>query len=83
MQMLDFSYDAEHDILTVEGLQYTGELFRSWSAHGLPLFAIFRLINRENTCITLERLDRPEAWSTPVVDFKDIPEEYIQKGEIK
>ena len=31
MAELDYSYDSDRDVLTVEGLRITGELFRTWA----------------------------------------------------
>lgn len=36
MPILEYDYDVATDILTVEGQQYSGALFRSWAVDGFP-----------------------------------------------
>ena len=52
-QHLNFSYDANNDLITIEGVTYTGDLFRLW-ARDLPLFQWHRIIRRENGVVTIE-----------------------------
>lgn len=54
--MLDFHYDEQRDILTVEGINYSGEMFREFGIHGLELGTAFQLIERHDGAIILERL---------------------------
>lgn len=52
---LSFQYDAHLDILTVEGIRYSGSLFR-----GLGIGAIgtaFRLTERRDGVVTLQTLE--------------------------
>jgi hypothetical protein len=52
---LSFSYDIERDVLTIEGLQYSGDLFREFSV-GLQLNTPFEIVKRDNV-ITIHRID--------------------------
>ena len=54
MKRLRFSYDAKADVLTIEGLRYSGDLFRAWG-HELRLGEHHSLIERRDGVITLER----------------------------
>ena len=49
---LDFSYDANRDILTVEGMRYSGEIFRQW-AEKLPVGYWFQFIGRSTGVVEL------------------------------
>ena len=49
---LDFSYDESNDILTVEGLKFSGDLFRRFSS-SLPLGQPFMLLGRDGGVITI------------------------------
>jgi len=40
---LQFSYDLERDVLTVEGKQYSGHLFRVWGTPPTGLFYQFKV----------------------------------------
>ena len=58
---LVFDYDAALDILTVEGRQYSGQLFRAWAQHGMPTGQLFRFVETWNdagdsSTITIERV---------------------------
>ena len=44
MAKLSFSYDEEHDIMTIEGTKYTGELLRLWGDDGIVLYLPFMLV---------------------------------------
>jgi hypothetical protein len=52
---LDFSYDDWRDILTVEGAQYSGDLFRAL-ARGLQLNQPFMIIERKDGVVTIQTL---------------------------
>ena len=43
---LEFSYDAVRDILTVEGVQYDGNLFRALGTKGLAVGETLKIVNR-------------------------------------
>jgi hypothetical protein len=47
MQPITQEYDASTDILTIEGVKYSGELFRQF-AKEMPIGAPFRIVKREN-----------------------------------
>lgn len=55
---LKYSYDHELDVLTVEGVRYSGDLFRMWSDGGLAVGKLFRIVARSTDGgITLQALD--------------------------
>jgi hypothetical protein len=60
---LSFSYDLVMDILTVEGVKYSGDLFRQLAGKEtntvalLPLNRPFEIEKREDGVIWLHRLD--------------------------
>ena len=50
-------YDPWKDIYTIEGCQYTGYLFRSWSKSGMPIGQKYELVNRdEDGVITIKKI---------------------------
>lgn len=53
MKSLEFSYDPEKDIITIEGVPYDGELFR-YLGSGKAVGSVFR-INREDGCYIFEQ----------------------------
>lgn len=57
---LDFSYDEERDVFTIEGVQWCGDLLRAVGVNGLPIGAIIRIEKREDGAVTLMRLYDPE-----------------------
>lgn len=55
MNTLNFSYDAESDCLTIEGLKYSGEIFRKLGGAfqiGIP----FILLNRKDGVVTVKAI---------------------------
>lgn len=54
MSDLDFSYDQISDCLTIEGIRYSGNLFREWGKTA-PLDTLFEIVSRENGCLTMRR----------------------------
>lgn len=48
-------YNVFEDVLTIEGIRYSGDLFRNFASE-LPTGAPFRIVKRENGQIVLERL---------------------------
>lgn len=54
--MLDFEYDEIDDCLSIEGMKYSGELFRQWSKDGMPLQGIFRIVGRDDGVFTVDDL---------------------------
>jgi hypothetical protein len=57
---LNFSYDTERDVLTIEGQQYSGELFRAWAEGGLPTDQLFRFIRKEDGSFMIGKVFLPE-----------------------
>lgn len=54
---LNFAYDADRDVLTVEGVAYSGDLFRAWAAYGLVVNTPFVITRRrDDGAVTIERL---------------------------
>ena len=58
MNKLEFSYNAEHDIITIEGINYSGEMFRAFGS--IKLNTPFQIISRENGSITVQQLPQKE-----------------------
>ena len=56
---LAFSYDREHDVLTIEGMRYTGTLFRVFAEGGLAIGKALQIIHRQDGILTIKELDRP------------------------
>lgn len=50
--MLDFSYDESTDILTIEGVKWSGDLLRKMCTE-LPLGKWFRMVERADGVITI------------------------------
>ena len=46
MSKLSFEYDEEKDILTVEGIHYSGSLFREWADEGMEVGQLFKITYR-------------------------------------
>jgi hypothetical protein len=43
---LKINHDEENDVVTIEGVKYSGDLFRSFAAGGLPVGTTFRIVAR-------------------------------------
>lgn len=51
---LQFDYDESSDVMTIEGIKYSGELFRQWgSFNGIPSGTKFQIIRDADTCFSL------------------------------
>lgn len=50
---LEFSYDAETDTLTVEGVMFSGEVFRAWS---VPEDCVYKFQRRPNKGLIVEQV---------------------------
>lgn len=59
---LALDYDASSDILTIEGIRYSGIVFREFG-RWLPPGAVLRFVKREDGAVTIERLSEPERES--------------------
>ena len=53
--MLEFEYDRALDVLTVEGVRYSGDLFREL-ARGIGLYKPFQIIERNDGVIVIESI---------------------------
>jgi len=51
-----FRYDWESDVFTIYGLKYSGDLFRNWGRHGLPVGSIYRIDKRKDDTLVITRL---------------------------
>ena len=49
---LQFSYDEARDVLTIEGIRYSGELFRGIGLE-TPVGAWIQIVKREDGVVTL------------------------------
>ena len=64
---LDFVYDEFTDVLTIEGVPYSGEFFRSLGKDGLELNKSFRVVERrEDGVIAIQTFEdeKPKYVST-------------------
>lgn len=52
---LAYDYDQRNDILTIEGMKYAGDVFRSMGF--VPVGAVFRVEGRKDGVITLKRIE--------------------------
>jgi hypothetical protein len=59
---LNFSYDPVIDVLTIENVSYSGELFRRLAQPDDG--ALYRLRQNENRVVIIERMERatPSDW---------------------
>lgn len=56
---LDFSYDTGNDIMTIEGIKYSGEIFRAFGIGPTP-GKWLRIISLENGVLNVEvKRDQP------------------------
>ncbi len=54
---LDFKYDSILDVLTVEGMKYSGDFFRAMATYG-PSIKPFRIVERTGDgVVVLESVD--------------------------
>lgn len=94
MSALQFEYDIVDDVLTIEGVRYSGELFRGLGA--LDVGGLFQIQDRKDGVLTLYEIDNAElrlqvldmALQTPGVQGRDDIQftaehylNYILKGE--
>jgi hypothetical protein len=57
MFKLSFTYDPVADILTVEGVKYSGDLFRAFAFGATPPGQALRVVNKsEDGTVTIQRL---------------------------
>ncbi len=52
---LQFEYDEEKDVMTIEGMKYSGDFFRIFLSEGLDIGESFVLAKQEDGIITFER----------------------------
>lgn len=75
-QPLDASYDEEGDTLMIEGVLYSGDLFRAWANSGIPLYEPFMIVAREGRGFTLRKVPHSGTFvcdrcrqSRPLAEF--------------
>lgn len=54
---LDVAYDTDHDVLTIEGINYSGEFFRQLGVHGLAVGRTVRILSRDDGLVTLQTVE--------------------------
>jgi hypothetical protein len=59
-QMSDFIKETP-DYLEIEGIKYAKALFQEWGVSGVDCGTLFKLLNREDTVITIQKLPDLEA----------------------
>lgn len=52
---LEIKYDKQEDTLTIEGIKYSGEVFRNLG-FWMPVGMKFMLVKRDNGVVTIQRL---------------------------
>lgn len=57
---LEIDYDAARDIVAIEGIRYSGIIFREF-ARWAPAGSVLRIVKREDGILTIERLWEPES----------------------
>ncbi len=57
MTKLNFYYDDRKDLMTIEGINYSGDLFRAWGEGGMELGTLFRITDRKDGVISVERVE--------------------------
>lgn len=55
---LKIEHDQEKDTVTIEGMRYAGELFRSFSLGGIALGVTFSILKRQDGVLTLQSHSR-------------------------
>ena len=50
---MTISYDSASDILTIEGIQYQGDLFRALGSFPIREDEVFRIVRREDQLVTI------------------------------
>ena len=57
---LNYKYDDLKDILTIEGIKYSGEFFRALAVGGLAVGKHLKIIERKDSTFTIQEIhDRP------------------------
>jgi hypothetical protein len=64
MTPLNFSYNEFADVLTVEGIHYSGGIFREWSERGLAVNEPFFIFRRRDGVLDIGR-GTPPKKGTP------------------
>lgn len=54
---LSIAYDDATDVLTIDGMRYSGELFRMFASNGLALNEWMAITSRDDGVITLRKMD--------------------------
>lgn len=55
---MNFAYDDENDILTVEGIHYSGEFFRALA--NIPIGSVLRLESRIVNHVNIRVVKKPQ-----------------------
>lgn len=53
---LEFNYDEEADVLTVEGIRYSGNFFRFFAVAG-PSDDVFRVVERHDGVVVIQKVE--------------------------
>jgi hypothetical protein len=57
---LEFSYDFERDVMTIEGIQYSGDLFRCFGIRTTAPHELMRIVKREDGVLTVQTVHDKE-----------------------
>lgn len=52
---LRFDYNLVEDVMVIEGIRYSGDLFREFSENGMPTNTLFKIEKREKDGVLIVR----------------------------
>ena len=61
-EKLVIEYNDLTDVVTIEGVKYSGDLFRAWSKGGMELNTPFQIVKHEGDCLAIQTL----TWPRPM-----------------
>jgi hypothetical protein len=56
-------YDFDTDSIVIEGIRYSGDLFRTFGVHGCPVGSVVRIVERKDGIV----------WLQEIKDYNDQP----------
>ena len=66
MKKLNFEYDEQSDVITIEGQKYAGNFFRAMDPLGLACGELFCILKRRDGVHSIRRLKevewKPKKW---------------------
>ncbi len=68
---LSYAYDPATDVMEIEGMRYTGSLFRHFAKGGLALDVPMKIVKREEGVITLQAIAAEEKVAAVLAPVKE------------